>query len=115
MRPSTSKRFAQAAGKCTDRLRPKCYTLTRRLPPVLVGVRFLSAVALATDGKLLMALDCDGGQPEFRQLEPARQVAAATGSVTGRATGQHPTRGCQFNQDERRFKKSRGETISMPL
>ena len=54
MRPSTSKRFAQAAGKCTDRLRPNCYTLTRRLPPVLVGVRVLSAVALATDGKLMV-------------------------------------------------------------
>ena len=27
---------------------------------VVVGVRFLSAVALGIDGKLLMALDCDG-------------------------------------------------------
>jgi hypothetical protein len=42
------------------------------------AVRFLSAVAAATHGKLLMALDCDDGEPKFHQLEPDRRLAATS-------------------------------------
>ena len=34
-------------------------------------------LARSHDGKLLVALDWDGGEPKFRELEPARPVAAA--------------------------------------
>jgi hypothetical protein len=35
-------------------------------------VRFLPAVVVATDGKVLMALDSDVGEPHFSELELAR-------------------------------------------
>jgi hypothetical protein len=44
-------------------------------------VRFLSAVVVRTDGKLLMALDCDGGEPKLRELEPAGRLVAAAGGL----------------------------------
>jgi hypothetical protein len=34
-----------------------------------IVVRFLSAFAAATHRRLLMTLDCDGGEPKFRELE----------------------------------------------
>jgi hypothetical protein len=35
-------------------------------------------VGARNEGKVLMALDCDGGgEPDFRQLEPAGRVVAA--------------------------------------
>ena len=34
--------------------------------------------AAATDGKLVMALDWDDGEPELRQLEPGCRMAPAT-------------------------------------
>jgi hypothetical protein len=40
-------------------------------------VRFLCAVAAATDRKLLMTLDWEGGEPKFRQLEPRCRLAQA--------------------------------------
>jgi hypothetical protein len=47
-------------------------------------VRFLSAVVVETYGKLLMALDCESGDPNVRQLEPAGRVAAADRRASSR-------------------------------
>jgi hypothetical protein len=40
-------------------------------------VRFPSAVTASITLELLMALDERDGEPKFRELEPARRVAAA--------------------------------------
>ena len=44
-------------------------------------VRFLFAVNVPDDCKLLMALGCGGGEPEFRELEPDRGLAPADRSA----------------------------------
>jgi hypothetical protein len=50
-------------------------------------------------GKLLMALDCDGGDPNFRQLELLGRLAA---SIEG-----HPHRGLTSNDDPSCFVRRR--------
>jgi hypothetical protein len=34
-------------------------------------------MAAATDGKLLIALECEGGEPDLRELEPGPPLAQA--------------------------------------
>jgi hypothetical protein len=47
-------------------------------------VRFLFAIAAATAGKLLTALEGLGGEPDVRQLEPLGPVAASGQRCGGR-------------------------------
>jgi hypothetical protein len=49
--------------------------------------RFLSAVDVPSDCQLLMAQDCESGEPEFRELEPDLGLAApARGTSQSRLT-----------------------------
>jgi hypothetical protein len=71
------KRFAQAARGVSES-QPALTHPSGAFSPSQ-SVRCLSAVAAAPPGKLLMALDCDDGEPKFHQLEPDRQMVAGAG------------------------------------